>query len=233
MKRIAVIISALILSAVLFSACTDNNDIKTPANDVQSDNTSTVEAEKLTEEETNAYKSLYLEKIAELNLRHEGIEWTYSLADIDGDNIPELIACYPATVSLYTYADGEIHTVMDEVGYGFAGNNGYSYLPGKNVIFNTNYDMAGAVVYENYCKIDENYDLKNYYSKPLYTSLWKDVNGNGMPEDNEIGDSFSYYYGNEELTEEAYNEYRFGDESDFELLYGEMSYDEIFAELNK
>lgn len=232
MKKLSVILSALILSAGIFSGCADNSGVNTPENEIQNNNTHSAETENQPEEDMNAYKALYLETVSELNSRYEGVEWTYGLSDIDGDKIPELIACYPATVSLYTYSDGKVYTVMEETSYGFSGNNGYYYLPGKNVIFNSDYDMAGAVVYENYCKIGESHTLENYHNKPLYTSVWKDANGDGTPDDNEIGDTVYYFYGNEELTEEAYNEYRFGDEAAYELLYGEMSYDEIVEALS-
>ena len=232
MKKLSVILSALILSAGIFSGCADNSDVNIPENETQNNNAPSVETEEQPQEDKNAYKALYLETVNELDSRYEDVEWTYGLADINGDEFPELIACYPATVSLYTYDDGKVYTVMEETTYGFAGNNGYYYLPGQNVIFNSDYDMAGVIVYETYCKIGEKHELENYHTKPLYTSLWKDANGDGTPDDNEIGDTVYYFYGNDELTEEAYNEYRFGDESAFELLYGEMSYDEIVEALS-
>lgn len=234
MKKFAVVLSALVLSTALLYGCTDEKKPVTDSENIP-DNAETLApgTEKELEEDVPGYKELYLETVSELNTRYEDVGWTYGLIDVNGDETPELVASYPATVSLYTCANGKIYAVMEEYSYGFTGNNGYSYLPGKNVIFNSNYDMAGVVVYENYCKIGEQYELENYHDKPLYTTVWKDVNGDGAPDDNEIGDTVYYFYGSDELTEETYNEYRFGDESAFELLYGEMSYVEIVEALSK
>ena len=232
MKKIAFILLALIISAGVLYGCTDNEIVDNTLTD--SENQSEInnpDAE--TKDNVPGYKELYLETVTELNSRYEDVEWSYGLIDVNGDETPELVASYPATVSLYTYADGKIYIVMEETTYGFAGNNGYYYLPGQNVIFNSNYDMAGAIVYETYCKIGEKHEIENYHNKPFYTSVWKDANGDGMPDDSEIGDTVYYYYGNDEITEEAYNDLRFGDEASFESLYGEMSYDDIIAELNK
>ena len=61
--------------------------------------------------------------------------------------------------------------------------------------------------------------------------FYKDVNGDGMPDDNEIGNETYYFFGNDELTKEQFDEYRFGE--GFDILYGGMSYDEIISELTK
>ena len=179
MKKIAVILTALILSAGALWSCTDNTQKPEISGEINnntenSDNTST--------EAVPSYKELYLETVNELNTRYEDVEWTYGLVDINGDEAPELVAGYPVCISLYTYSEGKVYTVMEEVTYGFAGGNGYSYQPGKNVIFNSDYDMAGVVVYENYLKIDENGELDNYHNKPLYRTVWKDANGDGVPD---------------------------------------------------
>lgn len=228
MKKIAVILTALALSAGVLWSCTEN----TQQNEVPGEiNNSTENSEDTNTEVVPGYKELYLETVNELNSRYEDVEWSYGLVDINGDEAPELVAGYPVCISLYTYSQGKVYTLMEEQTYGFAGNNGYLYQPGKNVIFSSDYDMAGAVVYENYLKIGENNELDNYHNKPLYSTVWKDANGDGVPDDNEIGDTTYYYYGNDELSEEAYNNLRFGD--GFEGLYGEMTYDEIVAELTK
>ena len=229
MKKIAVVLLALILGAgiVMMSGCsnvTDNgghNDSNPP---VEKNDNETVESEVL-------YKDAYLDVVNELNTRYQDIEWTYGLVDVDGVGSPELVACYPASVSLYTFDDGKVYPVMEEQSYGITGQSEYMYLPGKNVIFTHDYEMAGVIVYETYCKIGENHSLENYHNKPLYSTSWKDANGDGVPDDNEIGNETYYFFGNDELTKEQFDGYRFGEGSD--LLYGGMSYDEITSELTK
>ncbi len=230
MKKIAVVLLALILGAslVMMSGCTDVTD-----NNGYDDNNPPVVNPNTGDEivPETIYKEAYLEVVNELNTRYEGVEWTYGLVDVDGKDAPELVACYPATISLYTFADGKVYPVMEEQSYGITGHSEYMYLPGKNVIFTSDDEMAGAVVYETYCKIGEYHSLENYHNKPLYYTTWKDANGDGVPDDNEIGSETYYFFGNDELTKEQFDEYRFGE--GYDLLYGEMSYDEIVAELTK
>ena len=47
----------------------------------------------------------------------------------------------PGLVSMYTYANGRIYTLMDGFGYGVGGNGGYDYIPGGNTLrgFNNDY----------------------------------------------------------------------------------------------
>ena len=231
MKKTALILAALLLGASLmaFSGCSgDNGETKEQVKNENIENTGDASAP------DTSYKKLYLETVSELESRYEGVEdveWTYGLVDIDGNATPELVAGYPGSVSLYTVSDSSIYTVMEEFSVGAFGINGYSYLPGKNVIFQEDQDMAGIVVYETYCKIGEYSNFENIYAKPLYTSSWVDENGDGMPDENEVGKELKYFYGTEELTKEEYESYRFGD--GFLPLFGEMTYDEITAELSK
>lgn len=235
MKRFAIFLLAFVVVAAIFTGCKDNSKIdgEQPGNDDYIiDNTiDNNNINKNNEENQKNYKEVYLEIAEQLCNRYEGVQWTFGLEYIDGDDLPELVACYPATVSVYTCSDGKLYTVMEEFNYGFAGNNGYYFKPKENVIYNTNYEMAGIVVYETYCKINENKQLENYHDRPLYTSMWKDTNGDGNPDDYEIGDTVYYFYGNNEISKDEYEAYRFGE--DYEVLYGEMTFDELKAFLEK
>ena len=159
MKKIAVILSALLISTAFFNSCGEDKKESVSKEDQKQEELIIPD---LTEPEqepgiTVTYKEAYTEVINELNNKYSDAEWTYGLIDIDGNETPELVAKpYPTELNLFTFDNGKIYSIMEETSFGFAGNNGYFYLPGENVIFNTDYDMAGAIVYENYCKINEN-----------------------------------------------------------------------------
>ena len=117
MKKLAVILSAIIMSTALLYGCTDEKKPVTEGESIP-DNTETAVTdtekvpEELPQETVPGYSELYLETVNELNTRYQDVEWTYGLVDINGDETPELVASYPATVSLYTCANGKVYSVM-------------------------------------------------------------------------------------------------------------------------
>lgn len=118
---------------------------------------------------------------------------------------PELVAGLDGYwVSMYTYDNGTVYTVMDQWGYGAMGNVGYSYFPKKNILVNYNSDFAGAVSYTYYGKM-KNHELVDYYKKTLMISCFVDKNGNGFPDEDEfLEDENLYYYGDTEISAEKY-----------------------------
>lgn len=115
----------------------------------------------------------------------------YNLIYVDEDTVPELAAGLSGYyVSLYTYHDGTVYTLMDEWAYGAMGNTGYEYSPKKNSLRNYNTDYAGAILYTTYMTIGSSYSIDTEAS--LVTYNFDDVNGNGMPDEEETG-SFGIY----------------------------------------
>lgn len=115
----------------------------------------------------------------------------YNLIYVDEDTVPELAAGLSGYyVSLYTYHDGTVYTLMDEWAYGAMGNAGYEYSPKKNSLRNYNTDYAGAILYTTYMTIGSSYSIDTEAS--LVTYNFDDVNGNGMPDEEEM-DSLGVY----------------------------------------
>lgn len=118
-------------------------------------------------------------------------ERQYNLIYFDGDDIPELVTGVDGYyVSLYTYHDGKVYTLMDCWGYGAMGNAGYEYAPGKNSLRNYNTDYAGAICYTTYMAVSDRYTMDVVAQIETYN--FDDVNGNGMPDEGEY-DSIGYY----------------------------------------
>lgn len=236
MKKFAFILSVLVLSVGILFGCTQNTGTEKPVNSGEEQSGESVDIPGNDTEENNAeesavsYKDAYIEVIDMLENIYEDGRYLYDLIDVNGDEIPELVASYPTVVNLYTFDNGKAYPIMEDWVFGAGGNSGYAYLPGKNVIQNFDADMAGLIVYETYWKIGDGNEIELYYNLPLYKTLWKDTDGNGMLDEGEEEGEF-YFYGNDEITKEEYDSYLFGD--GFEYIEGTKSYDEIMAELQK
>lgn len=154
----------------------------------------------------------------------------YDLIYVDDDEIPELVSDHPGYfVSLYTYRDGAIYTLMDEWGYGAFGNPGYEYAPRKNSLRNYDADDAGAVLNITFMTINESFSLEVVAAIVYYQ--FDDINGNGEPDegewDSEDYEGASYIYVDHELVPISDEEYAAYDLGDYEFFVGEMSYDEL------
>ncbi len=184
--------------------------------------------------EIPAYAQPYMEKIRELeSSTEEGMtKREYDLIDIDGDDVPELVADVPGYfVSVFTFHDGTLYTAMDEWGYGVMGNGGYEYLPGENVVRNYNSDMAGAVMYVYYGRINDSYEMEDYYGESLSTWAFKDLNGNGTMEEGEYNDTdLYYYYGEKEISQTEYDSYL--KPGDYRWIGGKMNGEAMIAQLS-
>lgn len=159
-----------------------------------------------------------------------GARILYSLIDFDGDDTPELAAVLDGyCVSLYTYADGEVYMLMDRWAYGAMGNAGYEYCPGKNSLRNYNSDYAGLIMYTTYMSISPDYTME--MTAQIETYNFDDVNGNGVPDENEYDSAFNYcvsYYDGEEISDEAAAAF---DAGEYEYIEGTMSFDELIGAL--
>ena len=149
---------------------------------------------------------------------------------VDSDDIPELvIGDNGFWVSLYTYHDGRVYTLMDHWGYGVMGNAGYEYIPKENRIRNYNSDYAGAIRYTAYMAMNDQYSLETVTQIETYN--FDDVNENGYPDDDEQG-SIGYYSASYvdgvQITYEQYNDY---DAGEYEPVIGAMSLEELKKEL--
>lgn len=142
-------------------------------------------------------------------LENNGFEQSlkYGLIYFDGDNIPELIIGHNGYwVSMYTYDNGKVYTVMDKWGYGAMGNAGYSYYPKKNCLYNRNCDFAG-LEWRDYFVTMKKHKLTNMYSKEIEGYLYVDKNHNGYPDEDEGLDKPIYYYGGKKISEKKYNSF--------------------------
>ncbi len=162
-------------------------------------------------------------------LGHTGA--TYDLTDIDGDDVPELVAGVNGyRVSLYAYRDGKVCVLMDDAAYGAMGNAGYEYAPGKNSIRNYNSDFAGAVLYTTYMAVGGDNRLGTVAQ--IVTYNFDDVNGNGVPDEEEqesLGRySVSYMDGRVITDEEA----AACEQGEYLWIQGRLGYEELLAELD-
>lgn len=135
----------------------------------------------------------------------------YDLIDFDGDGTPELLAGDSGNVSMYTYSQGIVYTLMDHWVYGAMGNAGYEYSPGKNSLRNYNTDYAGAILYTTYMTASGGHTMEPVVS--ITTCNFDDANGNGVPDPEEEGSLGMYgvsYINGEEATEEQCAAYDLG-----------------------
>lgn len=255
-RKIAFMLFAALISASLLAGC-QNKPVETPDNSENTENSDTpstgdvsgsevpgsgetgeaadnTDTEQKENTDISGYAEAYLETVNAFNDEYKNAEnTTYGLIDLDGKGAPELVISMPGFVNMYTYSGGRVYTLMDGWGYGVAGNAGYDYIPGGNVVRNFNNDYAGAVEYENYYHIDEKFRFKPLYDKDLYITLFDDKNGNQTPDDDEPidPDTKHLYYGGTELSEEDYASMQISGE--YKTLTGDMSFDELKAALIK
>ena len=207
-RKLALLLFAALVSASLFAGCqnkntekpdpSENTESNTPSTDdvtggeansanQNGESESSTESDQKTDAtETAGYAEAYLEVVNAFNDEYKNAENTvYNLIDFDGKGSKELVIFMPGLVSMYTYANGRVYTLIDGFGYGVGGNGGYDYIPGGNVLRGFNNDYAGAVCYENYYHVDEKLRFKPFYEKDLFTTLFEDKNHNQMPDDDE------------------------------------------------
>lgn len=152
----------------------------------------------------------------------------YDLLYVDNDDIPELSSGSEGYyVSLYTFHDGTIHTLMDRWPYGAMGNIGYEYSPHNNNLRNENNDYAGLVHYTTYWKIHPSHELETVVT--IETLHFDDPDGDHVPSnDEEYLEEGTSFINGAAVTEADYAKY---DAGDYEFLVPSKSYDEVMAEL--
>lgn len=185
--------------------------------------------------EPEPWREAYMETAAQCEQEfppQEGGGMKYDLIDFDGDEIPELAAGMDGYfVSLYTYRDGEVCTLMDCWGYGAMGNYGYEYCPGKNSLRNYNSDYAGLVMNTTYMAIGTEGTLE--VTASVVTRNFNDVNGNGepdLPEEYEFVENGLSFADGVAISAEELTSF---DAGEYEYITGRWSYDELLAELGK
>lgn len=192
-------------------------------------------------EAPSGYAAAYIETIRKLQAEYESEQTEDSLSKLEydliyfnDDDIPELVAGMTGYwVSMYTYADGKIYTVIDHWGYGAMGNAGYEYLPRQNILRNYNSDYAGMIMNIYYGRMNDSFEMEDYYKDSLRMLMFEDANGNQIPDDGEeySEDCETYYFGDQQLSEEEFNSKLI--EGEFGYIFGHMSADEAIAALTK
>lgn len=177
------------------------------------------------------YREAYLAVGKLLDMESNG-KAEYNLIYFDEDDIPELVVePFSSMISMYTFHNGIIYTVIDGWGYGAGGNHGYEYSPGKNSLRNYNTDYAGLILFTTYMSIGERYTMDLVVS--IQTNNFDDANGNGSPDESEEG-SFGYYsvsyIDGVEVTEEDWAAYDMGA---YENIGADMSLEELERLLNE
>lgn len=177
------------------------------------------------------YQEAYEARIHLSELENDS-EMTYDLIYFDEDDVPELVAGVDGyRVSLYTYRDGRLYTLMNEWAYGAGGNPGYEYAPKKNSLRNYNADFAGLVMYTMYMSINEQFKMET--NALIETYNFDDANGNGMPDEEEGASAGNYsvsYMDGVEVTSDEWASYDMGE---YEFICGDMSQEEILSLLNQ
>lgn len=165
---------------------------------------------------------LYVAELERMEAQYA--DFSCDLIDLDGDETPELvIGAEGDWVSVYTCDGTALYTLMDCWSYGAGGNHGYDYLPGENRIRNYNTDFAGLVLYEWYGTESESHEIVPYYDGTLQIRRFRDLNGNGVPDANEpVEDAAFYYYGEQEITETEYAQYRIAPEGNWRMIQGKI-----------
>lgn len=168
----------------------------------------------------------YAGKVQELAAENGDLQ--FALIDLTGKDIPELVAESSGYfVKVFFYDDGEV-LGGDTWAYGAAGNMGYEYLPGENVIRNYNSDYAGDIQYESYAALGSAGELSPLPNDQLSIRYFRDSNGNGYPDDDEpFLEEPLYYVGDSEVSKDVYTSHQITGE--FEWLGGDKSAEEMMA----
>lgn len=175
--------------------------------------------------EFSSYQEAY-HAVGRLCQLESGDRKTYDLIYFNDDDIPELVADTAGYhLSLYTYADGRVYNLMQDWPYGAMGNAGYMYSPGKNSLRNDNADYAGAILYTTYMTMGKGHTLDEVVQITCYN--FDDANGNGMPDEEEMGSVGMYgvnYIHGAEASEEECAAYDLGG---YVFMEGKMTFDEL------
>lgn len=171
----------------------------------------------------SAYKQTIEDNLPEADLN---CEYKYNLIYFNDDDIPELVIHKIARMEMYTYSEGNVYLLLDGP-HGGMGINGYLYCPKMNSLKYDDADLAGAVRYTVYAKMNDDFELEATNEYVAY--MFNDANDNYMPDDDEeFYDEPKFFIDGEEITEEEIKAFDVGE---YEYISGDMTIDEIYAEL--
>lgn len=191
---------------------TDLNVLLNSIADAKSRDNSVSTQNAVTSDDDISVRNAYIQKVQELAA--ENSDFKFGLIDLISNNAYALVADLPGYyVNVYVYDNGNVKPIMEEWGYGAGGNQGYQYLPGKNIILNTTLGGAGREVYETYMCVDSNNKVVNVYDYDLCSSY-----------------PSSYYYGDTEISEYEYSCYQVHGE--YNEITGNLSADDMISTLN-
>ncbi|MCM1089910.1 MAG: hypothetical protein NC413_03645 [Muribaculum sp.] len=179
----------------------------------------------------------YLSVIDELWEDWNRDELDFALSYVNDDDIPELVFGPSGYwVSVYTWQDGQVYTVMDQWPYGLWGRD-YTYVPFRNVIksyvYAYPYQDDNGYTQEScdefYQMAENTYELEYIYLLTVEDSI------KFADEADEKASSVIYYEEpngtKREITEEEYNSYYYAQEEEYLELRGNSTVDEIINEL--
>ena len=180
------------------------------------------------------YREAYI-AVSKLREMESNGEDEYAMIYFDDDDIPELVADHPGYhVSMYTYHDGRIYTLMNQWGYGAGGNHGYEYCPRKGSVRNYDADYAGLILYTTYWELGDRYQLDHVVSIKFLNFI--DANGNGLPDGDEnetAGYGDKSYVGDVEITWEEESSYSAGEYEWLGSGANGMNFEELTAALSE
>lgn len=167
------------------------------------------------------YEAAYIQTINDYVNSYTGNEeLVFNLIKFDDSGIPALtIACQYYYVSMYIYRDGAVHQVIDGWGYGAFGVNGYEYALEQGVIYFSDADYAGALRYDNYLALTDNYEFESICGD-LHSQYFE----GDMPGDTYL-DTPLYFVDGQQVSEEVYSTY--GVDGDYFSIIGDYTYDQI------
>ncbi|MDE7254497.1 MAG: hypothetical protein K2O32_16360 [Acetatifactor sp.] len=266
MKKFRYIIIAMIMAGIFLTACGSGGEEEAAEQESQTEeqhelpteSQSDVQAELQTESQPDVQVELQTEAQTEQEVKMNHDNWAqaylsvidelrkdkdldrldFSLLYVDDDDIPELVFGPDGYwVSVYTWQDGQVYTVMDQWAYGLWGRF-YSYVPFQNNIKSyvygySNQDDDGVTVsdYDEFYQMAETtYELEYIYELIVENNIKFGDEAGGMEP------STMYYvepHGTKrEITEEEYHTY-YAQAEEYIELRGDSTADEIINELVK
>lgn len=153
----------------------------------------------------------------------------YNLICLNNDDIPEFVVSVDGCfVSVYTFHEGKIYSLINQWTYGAGGNHGYEYLQKKGIIRNVDSDYAGLVMQYSYFEMSAAYDISVKY---ILIEAFEDEEGNIAEYDAKSNEVIKkYYYCVPEISETLITEEEFdvcAIDGDYIFLKGKYSKEEI------
>lgn len=153
----------------------------------------------------------------------------YNLIYLNNDDIPEFVVSMDGCfVSIYTFHEGKIYSLINQWTYGAGGNHGYEYLQKEGIIRNVDSDYAGLVMQYSYFEMSAAYDISVKY---ILIEAFEDEEGNIAEYDAKSNEVIKkYYYCVPEISETLITEEEFdvcAIDGDYIFLKGKYSKEEI------